>query len=102
MVPKVTTIIYGSTQIDPRYVRKLSQIIPAKERWYIDEFCDRALPCQTYVKTAEKSHILHWKHDTKIIQNLIQDKTKIILIYGSLYLVGQIMRLSRYKPFVME
>ncbi len=35
--------LFGTTQIDPRYARKLADMIPARERFIIDNFCDRAL-----------------------------------------------------------
>lgn len=46
---KKTTIIFGTTQVDYQYARKLSQMIPGTKHIFIDDFCDRSLPCTLYV-----------------------------------------------------
>jgi hypothetical protein len=46
---KKTVIMFGTTQVDVSYAQKLSQMIPGEKRIYIDDFCDRSLPCSLYV-----------------------------------------------------
>lgn len=35
--------LFGTTQTEKEYARKLADMIPAKERFIIDDFCDRSL-----------------------------------------------------------
>jgi folylpolyglutamate synthase/dihydropteroate synthase len=44
-------------------------------------------------------NIIHYFSDREKIQKILKDASKIKIIYGSLYLIGEIMRVSRYKPF---
>lgn len=46
---KKPIIMFGTTQVDVPYARRLSQMIPGEKRIYIDDFCDRSLPCSLYV-----------------------------------------------------
>lgn len=46
---KSTIIIFGTTQEDAQYARKLSEMIPGTKCVFVDDFCDRSLPCSSYV-----------------------------------------------------
>lgn len=46
---KNTIIIFGTTQEDAQYAHKLSEMIPGTKRILVDDFCDRSLPCSSYV-----------------------------------------------------
>lgn len=95
--------LFGTTQIDKKYARVLADMIPAEKRFIIDNFCDRALPSSEYGKQSDKEQII----DLAIVgqewlMSLQKQKNTLIVVYGSFYLVGEIMRLSRYKPFATE
>lgn len=94
--------IYGTTQTDTAYAGELAQMIPAEKRILVDDFCDRSLPCETYKKAVKHDGIIHLFSETKRIEKLLQNKEYTIIIYGSFYLVWEIMKLSRYKSFAMK
>ena len=48
-IKQKTIILFGTTQTEPLYAQKLSQMIPGNETILVDDFCDRALPCSEYV-----------------------------------------------------
>jgi len=79
--------IYGTTQIDTAYVGELAQMIPTEKRILVDDFCDRALPCETYKKTVKHNEVIHLSSEAEEIEKLLQDKEYKIIIYGSFYLV---------------
>lgn len=91
--------LFGTTQTDPIYAAELAQAIQSKQRILIDDFSERSLPCSKYQDTAQYSEIIHLKKEVKKIQKYLNKKNSIVIVYGSFYLVGEIMQLSRYKPF---
>ncbi len=47
-IKQKTIILFGTTQTEPLYAQKLSQMIPGDKKILVDDFCDRALPCLEY------------------------------------------------------
>ena len=92
--------LFGTTQIDKKYARELADMIVAGERFIVDDFSERSLPASEYAENKKKEHSVHLSEiDEQWLQALQSRKNTLIIIYGSFYLVGEIMRLSRYKPF---
>jgi len=98
---KKIIVLFGTTQTDPIYAKKLSTMISGTKNIIIDDFCDRSLPCSEYAR-EEKQEIIHFFHETEKIRNIIKDADTIKIIYGSFYLIREIMRESRYIPFVSQ
>lgn len=98
---KKTIVLYGTTQTDTDEVKKLAQMIPAEKRVLVDDFCERALPYVKYGKWVVHNNTIHLLKETEKVQKLLSNKDSTIIIYGSFYLVWEIMRLSRYQPFAM-
>jgi len=96
-------IIFGSTQTDPVYVAKLANIFPNQKKILVDGFCERSLPCSQYSHFVPSSTTKHLDTDIwkKFIKNLSKPCpwTQKYILFGSIYLVGYVMRLSRYKIF---
>ena len=97
-IKQKTIILFGTTQTEPLYAQKLSQMIAGNETILVDDFCDRALPCSEYIWKKERN-IIHFLSEREKIEKILNDTSKIKIIYGSFYLVGEIMKVSRYKPF---
>ncbi|MCB9807421.1 hypothetical protein H6768_06155 [Candidatus Peribacteria bacterium] len=95
---KIITI-FGTTQIDTDYASKLANTIQADERILVDDFCDRSLPCDTYKNKVKYDAVIHFLSEEKAIQELLHKTDCIKVFYGSFYLIGEIMRVSRYMPF---
>lgn len=98
-IKKEIIILFGTTQTDTKYAQRLSQMIQGNTTFYVDDFCDRSLPCEDYISENNTHQIIHLSEGKEKIQQLLNDTSKVKIIYGSFYLVGEIMRLSRYKPF---
>ena len=91
--------LFGTTQVDPESAKQLAKMIPTRERILIDDFCDRSLPYSSYADEVKHTEKIHLLHEEEKIKKWLQEKEKTIVIYGSFYLIGEIMRLSRYQPF---
>ncbi len=96
-------LIFGTTQIDPKYVARLTHIFPDHAKILVDGFCERALPCSQYCHLIPYNTIWHldtdkWKNLLKNILKSVPNSKKYI-IFWSLYLVGYVMGLSRYNIF---
>lgn len=98
---KIITI-YGTTQVDRAYASELAQMIPTEKRILVDDFCDRALPCETYSSWVVHDDTIHLFEEQEKIKELLKKTDYTLIIYGSFYLVWEIMRLSIYKPFATE
>jgi dihydrofolate synthase/folylpolyglutamate synthase len=98
-IRKEVVILFGTTQTEKDYAQKLSEMIPWDKIILVDDFCDRSLPCSEYLWKKKNVNIIHYFSDREKIQKILKDASKIKIIYGSLYLIGEIMRVSRYKPF---
>ena len=98
-IKKDITVIFGTTQVNPDYAWKLSQMIDGKRKILVDDFCDRALPCSEYRENTRNTEVIHFFSEIKKIQEILSDASQIKIMYGSLYLIGEIMRVSIYKPF---
>jgi folylpolyglutamate synthase/dihydropteroate synthase len=100
------TVIFWTTQTDSDYAGKLANMIPANRRILVDDFCDRSLPCSQYSHWVPHDTIVHLNNPSwiEIIRALLKtsNQPSTILVYGSFYLVGEIMKLSRYQPFASE
>jgi len=98
-----TVVIFGTTQINPEYAAQLATMIPVKRRILVDGFCDRALPCSEYAHLVPHEAVWHLdSEEGKIPLQAITKKTKQsqkYMLYGSLYLIGYTMWLSRYNVF---
>ena len=91
--------LFGTTQTDPAYAARLAEMIPTKHRILVDEFCDRSLPCSEYSHLLEHAEVWHMGKIKKLPTLKGQ---KIYVVFWSFYLVGEIMRVSRYKPFALQ
>jgi len=98
-IKKEIIILFGTTQTDAKYAQKLSQMIQGNKTFYVDDFCDRSLPCENYISKNNTHQIIHLFQGKEEIQKILNDTSKVKIIYGSFYLIGEIMRMSRYKPF---
>jgi dihydrofolate synthase / folylpolyglutamate synthase len=98
---KKTTVLFGTTQTDPIYAKKLSTMISGTKNIVIDDFCERSLPCSEYMWVNERE-ILHFFHEPEKIRALLKNTDTIKIIYGSFYLIRGIMRESRYIPFASQ
>lgn len=98
---KILTL-YGTTQIDAEYVSELAQMIPAEKRILVDDFCDRSLPCEAYSSWVVHDNTIHLFKEQERVIELLKNTNYTVIVYGSFYLVWEIMRLSTYKPFAME
>lgn len=98
-IKKDITVIFGTTQVNPDYAWKLSQMIGGKRKILVDDFCDRALPCSEYQKNSNNTEIIRFFSEIEKIREILHDSHKIKIIFGSFYLIGEIMRVSIYKPF---
>ncbi len=86
--------------MDKKYARILADFIPAEHRYVVDNFCDRSLPSDQYGKNNKNETVIHFSDiNEKWLKNAQKEENSLLLVYGSFYLVGEIMRLSRYKPF---
>lgn len=99
-------IIFGTTQTDPAYAAQLANIFPHQKKILVDGFCERALPCSQYDKDVPHSTICHL--DTPegegVLRKILnqEKKSQKYILYGSIYLAGYVMRLSRYNIFAKE
>ena len=59
-VKEKTIIFFGTTQTEPVYAKKLSQMIPGNETILVDDFCDRALPCSLYQSKEISTRLIHF------------------------------------------
>ena len=92
--------LFGTTQTEKEYARKLADMIPAKERFIIDDFCDRSLSAWEYAIIGKRERILHFSEiNKKWLKELQKQDNTVVVAYGSFYLIGEIMKLSIYKPF---
>jgi|JI10StandDraft_1071094.scaffolds.fasta_scaffold321228_1 dihydrofolate synthase/folylpolyglutamate synthase len=98
-IKKEAIILFGTTQTEPHYAQELSMMIPGDQKIFIDDFCDRSLPCSEYMSNKEKTTTIHFFSEREKIEKILNDTSKIKIIYGSFYLIGEIMKVSRYKPF---
>ena len=48
-IKKETVILFGTTQTDTQYAQRLSQMVHGMTTFYIDDFCERSLPCLHYI-----------------------------------------------------
>lgn len=96
---KKITIIFGTTQVDPAYASRLANIIQADKKILVDDFCDRSLACNKYKEQVRYSEIIHLLSQEKKMNEILKRTDDIKVIFGSFYLVGEIMRVSRYMPF---
>lgn len=101
MNQKKMTILYGTTQTDTDEAKKLAQIIPAGKRMLVDDFCERSLPSEKYNKWVKHADIIHFFTEVKKMKKVLSDEDSTLIVYGSFYLVWEIMKLSRYQPFAM-
>ncbi len=98
------TFLFGTTQPDAAYVESIIHMFSGQNMVFVDGFCERALPCQKYIKNSQKNAII-WHLDTskwiKNIQSILKDKKnqRKYIIFWSLYLVWYIMKLSRHNIF---
>lgn len=99
---KKTIVLYGTTQVDTEEVKKLAQMIPADRRILIDNFCERSLPCTEYANWINYDEIIHISEEANKVQKILLNKDYTVIVYGSFYLVWEIMKLSIYKPFAMN
>lgn len=99
---KNITILYGTTQTESAYAEEFAQMIPGKRRILIDDFCERALPCDTFSSWVRHDGIIHLFEEVNKVQKILMDKGSVIIVYGSFYLVWEIIKLSRYKTFAMR
>lgn len=99
---KNTTILYGTTQTDIQQVREFAQMIPGERRILVDEFCERSLLCEKYSDRVRHNGTIHFSSEINKIREILTDKGSTVIVYGSFYLVWEIMKLSRYKPFAMK
>ena len=96
-------IIFGTTQADPIYAAQLANTFPNQQKILVDGFCERALPCSKYSKNVLRNTT--WHLDTEkgqlSMKNLLKQekKSQKYVLYGSIYLVGYVMCLSRYNIF---
>jgi folylpolyglutamate synthase/dihydropteroate synthase len=74
-------------------------MISTKHRVLIENFCDRSLPCLEYSSWVQNDATIDFFQETEKIKKILEDKNTIKVIYGSFYLIGEIMRVSIYKPF---
>ena len=95
---KIITLFW-TTQTDALYAAELAQTIQADQRILVDDFCDRSLPCSAYADNIDHKEIIHFFQEPEKIKKWLSDNKNTIVIYGSFYLIGEIMRVSRYKPF---
>lgn len=94
------TVIFGTTQTDPLYAAQLANMISADRRILVDDFCDRSLPCQDYAHLVEHDAVWHMDKIKKLPELMTSQETCIV--FGSFYLIGEIMKVSRYKPFALR
>ena len=96
-------IIFGTTQEESEYAARLANIFPNQKKILVDGFCERALPCSEYSHLVPHSVIWHLDTDEwrDLITNITQQtkKSQQYILYGSIYLVGYTMWLSRYNIF---
>lgn len=98
---KIITL-YGTTQMDAKYASELAQMIPAEKRILVDYFCDRSLPCEAYSRWVIHHDTIHLFEEEKKVKKILENTNYTVIIYGSFYLVWEIIKLSRYKPFAMK
>lgn len=48
-IKKETVVLFGTTQTEPHYAQKLSMMVSGNQKIFIDDFCDRSLPCTDYL-----------------------------------------------------
>lgn len=98
---KITTL-YGTTQINAEYASELAQMIPAERRILVDDFCDRSLPCEAYSSWVVHDDTIHLLQEKKRVIEILKNTNNTIVVYGSFYLVWEIMNLSIYQSFAMR
>jgi dihydrofolate synthase / folylpolyglutamate synthase len=98
---KKTIVLYGTTQTDSDEAKELAQMLPANRRILVDDFCERALPCTEYNNWFDFDETIHLFEEVEKVRKILTNQHNTIIIYGSFYLVWEIMILSRYKPFAM-
>lgn len=98
-IKKDIVVIFGTTQVDPDYAWELSEEIEGKQKILVDDFCDRALPCSEYQKNTKNTEVIHLFTEREKIEKILSDTSQLKIVYGSFYLIGEIMRVSIYKPF---
>lgn len=97
------TLIFGTTQTDPKYISQLLSLFPNKKKILVDGFCERSLPCSEYQNLIKNDDIWHldtakWKERIKKVLEENKNTQKYI-IFWSFYLIGYIMSLSRHSVF---
>lgn len=97
-----TIVLYGTTQTNPLMAKELSQMIHGEKRILVDDFCERSLPCETYNKWVKYDDTIHLFEERQKMKSLLEKTENTIIIYWSFYLIGEIMVMSRYKPFAMK
>lgn len=99
---KKIIILFGSTQADASCAGELAREINWDQKILIDDFCDRSLPCVEYEKQVPHDEIIHLFHEEEKLMKILKNDDSIKVIYWSFYLVGEIMKLSIYKPFAKD
>jgi folylpolyglutamate synthase/dihydropteroate synthase len=67
-IKKEAIILFGTTQTEPHYAQELSMMIPGDQKIFIDDFCDRSLPCSEYMSNKEKNDydtLFLWKRKNR-------------------------------------
>ncbi len=91
--------IFGTTQIDPDYAGELAWMVKSEKKILIDDFCERSLPIESYENTVSHDDVWHFFQDKEKIQKYLINAEKTIVIYGSIYLIWEIIKLSINKTF---
>jgi folylpolyglutamate synthase/dihydropteroate synthase len=94
--------IFGTTQTDPGYAAELARMISWDERILVDDFYERALPCDTYSKQVPHDTVIHLSQEKEKMRKILENPHKIKIIYGSLYLIRYIIWESIHVPFAQE
>ena len=100
---KIWSAIFWTTQTDPLYAAELANMISAERRILVDDFCDRALPCSDYAHLVKHDKLWHlhtddWMNDLNGL-NKLNWQNEVNIVYGSFYLVGEIMKIVGHQPF---
>ena len=79
-IKKEIIILFGTTQTDTKYAQKLSQMIQGNTTFYIDDFCDRSLPCREYISKNNTHQIIHLFDEKEKVQHILDDTSKVKII----------------------
>jgi|GEM_PF-1336907 len=77
-------------------------MIPCSRRILVDDFYERALPCNTYSTKVDHDGIIHLAQEKEKMRKILDNPHTIKVIYGSLYLIRYITSESIHMSFAQE